>query len=326
MSRMRSFLAAHRAATFCVVTFALTWAFWFATVYPTAIPRLQAGQNLLDDNAAVLFIGAGMLFPSIGVVLTRLLTGEGFRGAWVCPRDFRRTWKVWLVGWFGPIALVALGAVVFFLLFPGDFDPACPLFRETLDAQMAAVGQPPLDDAQVQALFWAQMGLILVALLLNAVACFGEEWGWRGYLLPHLMERHSATKSILVIGIIWGLWHAPITALGHDYGVGYAGWPLTGILAMICFCTALSAFFGWLTLRSGSCLPATFAHGALNGCVAAPAMLMAVAPNPFIGPAPTGIIGGIGLHRRGHPVRGRPAPQPVAAAAPLAICAPRSHS
>lgn len=63
---------------------------------------------------------------------------------------------------------------------------------------------------------------------------------------------------------------------------------------MVCLRIALSAFFGWLTLRSGSCIPATFAHGALNGCAAGPSLLMAVAPNPFIGPAPTGIIGGIG--------------------------------
>lgn len=295
MKNVRSFLAAHRVATFCVVTFALTWAFWFATVYPAALPRLWAGQNPLGDATITLFVGAGMFFPAIGVVLTRLLTGEGFRGVWVRPRDFRRTWKYWVAGWFGPMLLVALGAVVFFLVFPGDFDPASPVFRETLNAQMTAAGQAPMDEAQAQALMWMQLAVVLVCPLLNAATCFGEEWGWRGYLLPHLMKRHSATWSIVVGGVIWGLWHAPITVLGHNYGLDYPGWPVVGILAMICFCTVLSAFFGWLTLRSGSCLPATFAHGALNGCVSAPLLFTAVAPNPFVGPACTGIIGGIGF-------------------------------
>lgn len=295
MSQLRTFLAAHRAGTFCVVTFALTWAFWFAAVYPAAIPLLRAGQNPLSGPAVTLFVGAGMFFPAIGVVLTRLLTGEGFRGAWVRPREFRRTWKYWVAGWFGPMLLVALGAVVFFLIFPSDFDPSCPLFLEATNAQLAAAGQPPMDEAQAQALMGMQLALVLVCPLLNAATCFGEEWGWRGYLLPHLMERHSATWAIVAVGVIWGLWHAPITVLGHNYGLDYPGWPVVGILAMICFCTALSALFGWLTLRSGSCLPATFAHGALNGCVSAPALFMAVAPNPFVGPLCTGIIGGIGL-------------------------------
>ena len=38
-----------------------------------------------------------------------------------------------------------------------------------------------------------------------------------------------------------------------------------------------------------------FAHGALNGCSAGPLMFMTGTANPFIGPAPTGIVGGIGF-------------------------------
>ena len=63
----------------------------------------------------------------------------------------------------------------------------------------------------------------------------------------------------------------------------YPGWPILGILAMCCLCVALS------------CLPAVFAHGALNGCSAAPLMFMAGTANPFVGPASTGIAGGIGF-------------------------------
>lgn len=109
---------------------------------------------------------------------------------------------------------------------------------------------------------YAQLALVLVAPLLNCITCFGEEWGWRGYLLPHLMEKRSITFSVVVGGIIWGLWHAPITALGHNYGLDYPGWPILGIVAMCCFCVALSCLFSWLTLRAKSCLPAVFAHGA----------------------------------------------------------------
>ncbi len=295
MSHFRTFLAQHRAATYCFVTFTLTWAFWFATVYPAAIPLLQAGQNPLGSVTTTLFVGAGMFFPSIGVVLTRLVTGEGFGHAWIKPVRFRRTWKYYVAGWFGPILLVAVGAAVFFLLNPGDFDPAMPGFVRLSQDQLATSGQAgSVDASHIQSLGYAQLALVFIAPLLNCVPCFGEEWGWRGYLLPKLTERHSSTYAVVVSGIVWGLWHAPIIALGHNYGLGYPGWPFTGILMMCCFCMFIGAFFSWLTLRAKSCLPAVFAHGAVNGCVAAPAMF-ALTANPFVGPAPTGIIGDIGF-------------------------------
>ena len=77
----------------------------------------------------------------------------------------------------------------------------------------------------------------------------------------------------------------------HALPVGYAAMLLEGILgilAMCCLCVALSYLFSWLTFRAKSCLPAVFAHGALNGCSAAPLMFMAGTANPFVGPAPTG--------------------------------------
>ena len=296
MSAFRTVLARHRAVTFCFVTFVLTWAFWFAALYPLALPELLSGENPLSSTAAVLLVAAGMFFPALGVVVTRLLTGEGFKDAWIRPRRFRRTWKYYVVGWFGPMVLVACGAAVFFAIFPSDFDPSMSGFIETTKAQMLAAGQAvAVDDSELRTLAYAQLALVLVAPLLNCLTCFGEEWGWRGYLLPKLMENHSSTYAVMVSGAIWGLWHAPITVLGHNYGLGYVGWPVLGIAAMVVFAICCGAFFSWMTLRAGSCIPAVFAHGALNGCAAAPLMFAAYATSPFIGPAPTGVIGGVGF-------------------------------
>jgi uncharacterized protein len=38
----------------------------------------------------------------------------------------------------------------------------------------------------------------------------GEELGWRGWLLPTLAQRQSLITSVLLIILIWGLWHFPI--------------------------------------------------------------------------------------------------------------------
>lgn len=36
-----------------------------------------------------------------------------------------------------------------------------------------------------------------------------EEFGWRGFLLPHLQEKFTAMKSSIILTIIWATWHLP---------------------------------------------------------------------------------------------------------------------
>ena len=91
------------------------------------------------------------------------------------------------------------------------------------------------------------------------------------------------------LGVIWGLWHAPLTIIGHNYGVGYPGWPFAGIAAMCVFCTALGIFLTYVTVRTGSCLAAAVGHGAINAFVSAGIMFSLTGGNPFVGPMPVGL-------------------------------------
>jgi membrane protease YdiL (CAAX protease family) len=126
---------------------------------------------------------------------------------------------------------------------------------------------------------------------MNFIPCFGEEWGWRGYLLPKMRKLMPTVPTLLVTGVIWGLWHAPLTAIGHNYGVTYPGFPFAGIAMMCLFCTVLGIFMAYVTQKTKSCIPAILAHGAINGISAIGIYLTHNGGNPFIGPAPTGIIG-----------------------------------
>jgi len=39
------------------------------------------------------------------------------------------------------------------------------------------------------------------------VFSFGEEFGWRGFAYPRLVERHGPVIGNLLLGAVWGLWH-----------------------------------------------------------------------------------------------------------------------
>lgn len=108
-----------------------------------------------------------------------------------------------------------------------------------------------------------------------------------------MADKLSPIPMLLINGVIWGLWHAPITAIGHNYGVGYFGFPFTGIAAMCFFSTMVGIFLSYVSMKTKSCIPAVLGHGALNS-ISAPGMYFTVdGGNPFTGPVPTGIVGGL---------------------------------
>jgi uncharacterized protein len=135
---------------------------------------------------------------------------------------------------------------------------------------------------------------ILTAPLLNALPTFGEEFGWRGYLLPKLMPLGGA-KAILLSGIIWGVWHWPVILMGYNFGMDYFGAPILGPLMMVWFTIVSGALFGWVTIKTASVWPAVIGHGALNGIAALSLVFVAGEPSSLLGPTPVGLIGGAGF-------------------------------
>lgn len=79
--------------------------------------------------------------------------------------------------------------------------------------------------------------------VVGVVYGFGEEPGWRGWLLSWLEERHNALRSTLIVALIWTAWHAPFLLPGlRANGAG-------GIPAF--FIGLLAAAF-WLTFLFNS--------------------------------------------------------------------------
>ena len=136
------------------------------------------------------------------------------------------------------------------------------------------------------------LSAVTAAPFINMVPAFGEELGWRGMLFPLLCKRMSQRAAVLVSGVIWGLWHAPIIAMGHNYGMGYPGFPIAGILMMVLACIAMGSIMGYLRLRTGSVWPCALAHGAVNA-TASIGVLFCTAGFTLLGPNMLGLLAGL---------------------------------
>jgi membrane protease YdiL (CAAX protease family) len=118
----------------------------------------------------------------------------------------------------------------------------------------------------------------------NGLATFGEELGWRGYLLPKLAPL-GEPQAALLVGVVWGLWHAPVIWL---YSYNYPGHARLGVLAFPFFTVPTGFFIAWLRFRSASIWPGVVAHGAINA-QAGLALLLASGADSLLG-VPTGLM------------------------------------
>ncbi|GAA0357981.1 hypothetical protein GCM10009530_04020 [Microbispora corallina] len=300
---------------FLLVAFGASWA--------AAIPLWLSGAPL--GSPAVLVTGlVMMLTPSLGVLAVWRLCRRGtpFRswaretGLTLGP-DRPATARLLVVAWLGVPALVAVAAAVGVAAGTLHLDLAgLSLLRREAGQALA---KAPVDPRVLLALQVVEA--VVIAPLINAVPALGEEWGWRGWLLPRLLsgpggagsgaargeegpgmgpsapgpvgggggDRGRLVRALLLSGVIWGLWHAPLTLRGYDY-------PSLGPWAapyFVGFCVLFGVVLGWLRLRSGSVWPAAIGHGALNATAAVPLLLGDAAHPP--NPALAGVMGLPGL-------------------------------
>lgn len=278
-------LDARRVLVFLAFAFGVSWAVG-GVVYATG--GLSGGPEVLPGIPLwlVLLATGYMWGPAVANVLTRVVTGEGRDDLLLRPR-IRATWRYWLAAWLVPPVLVLLGVGAFFAAFPGYFDPS---LAATADALRSAGVDPEAVPGGLQGFLVLQVvQAVVVAPLVNAPSAFGEEFGWRAYLLPKLLPL-GERRAVLAHGVIWGAWHWPVIAMGYNYGVDYPGAPWTGMAAMTWFAVVVGVFLAWLTLRADSVWPAVVAHAAVNGVGGIGALLVRGDPNSLLGPAAVGVV------------------------------------
>ena len=267
-----------RIGLYLLITFVLSYALGIAFLFT----GLETNSQMYALFASVI-----MMFPALSVLLTRLITREGF-----ADHGIRWTWKkgngrYYLLAWFLPAVLTILGCALYFLLFPEEFDWNMSYYY----GKVAETGFSATPEELRSAIISQLITAVILGPVLNCITCFGEEWGWRGYLLPKLRESFSDLPAILLTGAIWGIWHAPLIIAGHNYGKDYPGYPYIGILLMILFCIVMGTFLSYVSIRAGSCVPAVIAHGAINSVASVGIYFTNNGGNPIFGPAISGLVG-----------------------------------
>jgi membrane protease YdiL (CAAX protease family) len=261
--------------SFLIITFGITYLIEGILILSgfrlTLIPAVVGQYTVL----------IAMWVPALATLITiKLITKEKISSTLF---SFGTSWKPYLV----TALVIPLSFIITYLftwaLGLGQPDWQLKSFFALITSTGADMSTAPPPGLLLTLLFIVSL---TIAPFLNSIAGFGEEWGWRGYLLPRLMPL-GKWKAYLLVGVIWGLWHAPLVAIGFNY----PGSPTLGILMMVLLTTSISVYINELTLRYRSAILAGWIHGIFN-CQAYGIwrMLLFANTNPFLGGI-TGLVG-----------------------------------
>ncbi|MCD6323860.1 MAG: CPBP family intramembrane metalloprotease [Desulfurococcales archaeon] len=261
-----------RVLTYLSIAFILSYLVDFA-VYAAPESRL----TLLS-----IYLPLRMFIPLAGVLVALALTGgfmEGLRRYGLSLSGL----KVWHV-------LAALGipfvAEGFGLLYAGIAggpvqNPVNFLIQHGL------IG-PRINSWGFLALMIVQT--LMAGLTINAFFAFGEEIGWRGLLQSELTWKLGKYLTPLIVGVIWGLWHAPLIILfGYEYQYHRDA---LGVAAFTAFAVIWGCILYEVRSWSGSILPPAVLHGTLNAVASLSFMALPIR-DTLIG-VPVGVFGMLG--------------------------------
>jgi hypothetical protein len=261
--------------SFLIITFGITY--FIEGILILAGLRLTGVPPLYGQ----LVIGAVMWVPTVATVLTiRLITHEGF-----AITNFRiGSWRPYLISALVVPACFIVTYALTWLLGFGKPDWQLTGFRTLMASTNAKITTMPSSALILPALF---LSSLVIGPTFNGIFGFGEEFGWRGYLLPKLMPL-GRPKAYTILGVIWGLWHAPLILIGFDY----PGYPLLGIGCMMVMTTTIGIYINEMTLQNRSSILAGWIHGAYNGQGYGTWRILFPHVNPLIGGF-TGVVGAI---------------------------------
>ena len=211
------------------------WWSWFLPASGQPIGNLS-GRSEDEAQMAQLLLAVGDFGPLLAALVMRLfISKEGLAGS----LGWRRQWRFYLVAIVAPMLFYAVVAAINHLLGVGRF----AWTRSDM----------PL---------WNYLSIeLLIGGLIISFFIFGEEYGWRGYLLPALLPLGEGAATLLV-GIIWAGWHLPLLLAGLNYP-GQSVWLAIPLFTLVI--VALSFPLTWFyRATAGSVVLVSLLHGFIN--------------------------------------------------------------
>jgi len=140
------------------------------------------GSQLLSTSSPLYYLAAYSV-SATGIALTAWYKGRGGLrdlGQRLIPWRSAAHWYLIVVTGYAAIAGIASWAAVLF----GSMSSAVSCWPLFVHGLLPAIARDP--------------------------GPVGEEFGWRGFALPLLLERYSPLKSSLILGLIHAIWHLPL--------------------------------------------------------------------------------------------------------------------
>jgi membrane protease YdiL (CAAX protease family) len=234
----RAWIQRHAVATFFGLSFLISYGGFVLLV----VPKLLVGQSMQPGDAEFI------LFPIIvigvcltGIALTAIVYGrQGLR-------DLRARQSRWRVAprWYAAALFIPPLLILAILL--------------TLRSLLSPIYTPNA--------FW-------IGFFFGLVPGFLEEIGWTGFALPSLRAEHGALTSALWLGLLWGLWHAPVVDyLGAAAPHGPLWFPF--FLSFVALISAMRVLMVWIYTNTNSLLLTQIMH------VSSTASLVVLDPSPL---------------------------------------------
>jgi membrane protease YdiL (CAAX protease family) len=243
----------NKTTLFLILTFAIS--FSTAGMY-----KLLGGPG----PGAIGFVILGtiyMFIPTISVLIVKKLIHKE-----KIKTDLLISFKInkWFFGAWLFMPVIIFLTIGVSLIFPDvTFNPEMTGFlnrlKNVLPPEQIEQMQQSLETLPVNLIWLTLIQGLIAGITVNALASFGEELGWRGFLLNAFKEM-KFFKATLFIGIIWGIWHAPLILMGHNYPQH----PQTGVFMMIILCVLLTTILLYITIKSRSVIAASIMHGTMN--------------------------------------------------------------
>ncbi len=252
---MNKMVNVQKVAAFLFLAFTISW------IIALSLHILEIGLDSLAGSISVLLFMWG---PAIsGFVVLHFWTEENFLPQLKKYFGFSgsKSNKRWiLLAWLTPLG------ILFIMLGVGVLLPSVR-FHANMQDMLISIVQ-----------------LLIAGLTINALAAFGEEFGWRAILLDEFSPL-GFWKASLGIGIIWGVWHAPLILWGYYF----PGDPVKGLMVMLVFTISFAHVFTYFTARSRSVLAPTILHGSFNSLAPLAALSLTGAGELILGT--DGLIG-----------------------------------